>query len=239
MKNLPINQPFSKTIINIVLFISFNIITLSLMNCQDRLIVLFDDNPACKVSDVVLLMDTTDSMSSPLNSVKTMLTGTIIPGLSENIRDLQIGIATFEDFPVGVYGTSNDLPFTVVQTITDDFSAAQSAINAVALGEGIDGPESYIEALYLMSRNESFGSWFYSQSCDPGKFGAMCFRQEATPIIIVITDAFTHEGPGGSNPYSGITPKPHTYNQAINALKSIGAHVLAINTNLFIPFNLL
>ncbi len=232
MENLRKEQPLSKAIINFVLFISFNILILSLMNCQDRLIVLWDDNHsiACKTSDVVLLMDTTDSMSSSLNSVKTMLTGTIIPGLSENIQDLQIGIATFEDIPAGGYGGVNDLPFTVVQTITDDFSAAQSAVNAVDLGIGGDSPESFIEALYLMSTNESLNPWFSPQSCDPDKLGAMCFREEATPIIIVITDSYTHEGPGGSNPYTGLTPTPHTYGQTIEALESIGAHVLGVNT---------
>ena len=54
--------------------------------------------------------------------------------------------------------------------------------------------------------------------------------KEATPIIIVITDSYTHQGPGGSNPYTGLTPTPHTYGQTIEALESIGAHVLGVNT---------
>ena len=233
MKNLRKEQPLFKAIINFGLFISLIIITLSLINCTDRLVILFDEDFPCKISDVVLLMDTTDSMSPALNSVKTMLTGTIIPGLSENIDDLQIGIATFEDIPAGGYGVMDDLPFTVVQTITDDFDAAQSAVNAVGLGAGGDSPESFIEALYLMSTNERLGSWFSPQSCDPDKFGAMCFREKGTPIIIVITDSYTHEGPGGLNPYTGLTPKPHTYEQAIEALENIGARVLGINTGTY------
>ena len=58
----------------------------------------------------------------------------------------------------------------------------------------------------------------------------MCFREEATPIIILITDAFTHNGPENSNPYSNVSPTPHSYDQTIAALSSIDAHVLVIST---------
>ena len=59
----------------------------------------------------------------------------------------------------------------------------------------------------------------------------MCFRQDATPIIILISDSPTHNGPGNSSPYSGVSPTPHTYSQAITALGDIDAHVLVINTS--------
>ncbi len=214
------------------------ILLLSSISCDSDLIILFDEasivdsDSRCRVSDVVLLLDTTTSMNAAIDSVKEMLTGSIIPGLASAVNDLNIGIATFEDIPVIPHGSPGDLPFKVVQKITNNFTAAQTSVNNITLGGGDDQPESYVEALYLMSTNQPFGSWFSPTSCPAGTQGAMCFRDNATPIIILITDAPTHNGPGNSSPYSAISPTPHSYNQAITALNDIGAHVIVIHSGI-------
>ena len=161
---------------NKILLLIITIFISSYIACQDRLIVLFDETPSisCNVSDVVLLLDSTGSMGSAINSVKSMLTASIIPGLENSVEDLQIGIATYEDIPVGQYGNAGDLPFTVEHKVTDNFTAVQSAVNSITLGNGGDGPESYVEALYLMVTNESFSVHGFHHQAVPGEHVVPC-----------------------------------------------------------------
>ena len=68
------------------------------------------------------------------------------------------------------------------------------------------------------------------RGCPPGTFGYPCFRAAGTRIILLFTDAEFHNGPGGSNPYNMplIRPAPATYEQAVGALRDIGAKVLGL-----------
>jgi hypothetical protein len=182
----------------------------------------------CTVSDVVLLMDVTGSMAGAIASVQTLLTGTIIPGLAAAIADLEIGVASFRDFPVAPYGGGTDRPFEVDQTMTTSTATAQSAVNSLFAWGGADTPESHVEALYQVATGAGFGGWVPSASCPAGRSGAMCLRSGATPIVILISDAPFHNGPSGYG-YAGVSPTPHTYAEAVAALAGIGARVLGIN----------
>jgi hypothetical protein len=67
---------------------------------------------------------------------------------------------------------------------------------------------------------------------EPGsRRGYPCFRPGSLPIIVLVTDVSWHNGPGGSAPYAGITPPPHTFDQAVTALNAIGARFIGVAVN--------
>jgi len=181
----------------------------------------------CTVADVVFLMDTTGSMSGEISQIQARLRDTIIPGLAAEIADVRFAVARFDDFPVGGYGSGGDIPFQHIQNITDSVSATQAAVNTFRAAGGNDGPESQVEALYQTATGEGIGSWVPRSAC-AGAGGYPCFRAGATPIILLFTDADFHNGRGGSFPYSGVVPTPHTYAQAVAALNAIDAKVLGL-----------
>jgi hypothetical protein len=47
-------------------------------------------------------------------------------------------------------------------------------------------------------------------------------------FVTRITDAPTHDGPGGAFPYEGVAPRPHELEETMRALDHIGAEVLGL-----------
>ncbi|MFK7986676.1 MAG: MopE-related protein [Sandaracinaceae bacterium] len=183
----------------------------------------------CTVADVLFLVDTTGSMSAEIAQIKARLMDTIVPGIAAEVADAQFGVARFEDFNSGGYGGGSDRAFRHIQSMTSSVAATQSAVNALSLGSGGDGPESQTEALYQAATGAGLGSWVAPASCASGS-GYPCFRAGAQPIILLFTDAPFHNGPGGANSYSGVSGPPHTYAQAVAALNGINAKVLGLNS---------
>lgn len=169
--------------------------------------------------DIFFLVDTTGSMGLAIDNVRSSLSTTIIPAVSAAIADVVMGVGDFRDFPVDPYGSPGDWPFMARQPLTADVTAVQSALNALSAGGGNDGPESDVEGLY---RSVSGGS------CAGGGFGEACFRTLSHPIIVIVTDNEMHNGPGGANPYSGVSARTWTeMTAALNAqdVKVVGAAV--------------
>lgn len=181
----------------------------------------------CTVADVLFLMDNTGSMSGEIGEIRNRLRDTIIPGLDREIADIRFAVASFQDFPVGGFGGGANLPYSNLQSITDSVTATQNAVNSFVASGGADGPESQVEALYQAATGEGIGAWVPAGGC-AGGVGYPCFRPGATPIILLFTDADFHNGRGGAYPYSGVSPTPHTYDQAVAALNAIGAKVLGL-----------
>jgi hypothetical protein len=170
-----------------------------------------------KIADVLLLVDTTGSMNRVIKDIQESLRDIIVPGLKEQISDIQIGVAEFEDFPVDPDGSGpimaygyegviegydcKDRPFTLHQRITEDIDLVQEAVDKLnqPLGCGGDGPESHVEALYQVATGEGFSNWVEPSKCpdlpDSPYVGYPCFRNGALPIIILISDAAMHHGP--------------------------------------------
>jgi hypothetical protein len=109
----------------------------------------------------------------------------------------------------------------------------------------MDGPESQTEALYQTASGMG-GSWSFStgapvhtippRSCPsiPDEVGTRrgypCFRPGSLPIIVLVTDVSWHNGPSGPD-YAGITPAPHTFDEAASALGAIGARFIGVAVN--------
>jgi hypothetical protein len=179
---------------------------------------------------VFFVMDTTGSMYGEMANLQTTLSTTIIPEIAELIEFAWFGVGYLDDYPIGMYGSGSDVPFGLLQTMTSDVAAAQTAVNALPDGSGNDWAESQVQALWAIATGGSLGTYLPAQTgCDAGYYGYPCFRPGAIPIIVLMTDSPFHNGPSNYAPYGAdITFDEPTYTYAVAALDSIHAKVLPI-----------
>ncbi len=202
-----------------------------------------------RVADVFFLTDTTGSMGSELDLVKSTVAtpGTgMIDRVSETIPDAWFAGGQHDDFPFGGYGAGADEPLRVAISMTppERGSDVQSAFQAMGLHGGSDGPESSTEALFQLMTGEG-NTWMYDGAtytmrryvgdCLDAGWGAACFREGALPIVVHFTDYCSHNGPPGESPscstYTGITPSPARWEDAISEMNRRGAKYIGINTD--------
>jgi hypothetical protein len=142
--------------------------------------------------DVVLLVDDTGSMSPTIASIKTNL---------ESVITAVIGVQPSAQFAVTSFG---DLafpnPFTVNQPLTTNVADLKTAVNSLTASGGGDIPEDWINALYKIST------------------GAITFRADSSRIIVLVSDAPSHDPSGG-----------HTLANAISALTAQSIRVIGVN----------
>lgn len=180
-------------------------------------------------ADVYFLVDTTGSMGGEIANLRSALSTTIIPMVRGRIPDAWFGVGGFDDYPNGTYGSGSDRPFYLRQQMTTSTSAAQAAVNGLPLHFGNDYPESHIPALWSLASRGALWTGPAMPTCPAGYRGAACFRPDAVPVIVVITDAISHNYSGGGN-YSGISPTPPTLAATMAALNAIGARVVGVNS---------
>jgi hypothetical protein len=215
--------------------------------------------------DIAFLLDTTCSMTATLSGVSGEF-GRIVTALSSALPDAQYGVAHFDDYPytgMGVQGA--DLPFELVQQITSNTSAVQSALSGLSLDNGGDGPESSMEGLYQgltgagydqdcdgnFDRNTDVPP-FLSSSSDPfsghssqaydgtseGTLGGFGFRDYALPIIVYATDNYMRD-PESSNSYYNRAPRgcPQDAGNSdvSSAANDIGAKLIGIAVSDSLP----
>ncbi len=140
--------------------------------------------PSVQKLDVVFNVDTTGSMGSTIDNVKTNISATIT-SLKQRVADSGVGLTNFDDFPVGAdvdgeyvpYGdsSSGDLPFRVLGRVSDNISTVMSYVNNQLFDtrNGADGPESGAESLYQIATGEgvswnsgslSYGAWIFEKT---------------------------------------------------------------------------
>ncbi|MCB9600652.1 MAG: hypothetical protein H6721_15260 [Sandaracinus sp.] len=203
-----------------------------------------------RVADVFFLTDTTGSMGSELNLVKSTVTtpgSGIIDRVRETIPDAWFGGGQHDDFPFGSYGGGSDQPFILAIGMTPPERAAdvQTAFAAMGLHGGGDGPESNTEALYQLLTGAG-GTWTYRAGspytmrryvgdCLDTGWGAACFREGALPIIVHFGDYCSHNGPPGESSscsaYTDIAPEPSTWAATMLEMNRWGAKYIGINTD--------
>ncbi|MEC7523578.1 MAG: hypothetical protein VYE22_27095 [Myxococcota bacterium] len=170
-------------------------------------------------ADVYFLMDETGSMGSSIDSLKTGIAD-LITRIRAVIPDAWFGLGGFRDYPSGGYGSPGDLPYEHYLDVTNDTAMAMGAANAsYEPAGGGDGPESHGQAVWsAVTGNALEGVPARADSrfgaCPMGTFGYACFRDDAVPVIVLISDIQMHNGPMGAEPYSGI-PGAVTYDQAV------------------------
>lgn len=101
-------------------------------------------------ADVAFLIDTTGSMGALANAMAAEFSA-IVSEVSTAVPDASYGVATFDDYAYGGFGSTGDgdRPFILRQQQTTDIARVQAALSDdVVLHFGGDGPESAIEALF-------------------------------------------------------------------------------------------
>lgn len=218
------------------------------------LTVNLETRPQVSVADVFFLIDRTGSMDGEIDNIKANLQRSIVPAIARAIGDVQFGVATYADFPLRApngldYGDPTDIPFTLVSPVERGIANVQGAVDGIVTGGGGDNPEAMIEALFQVATGEGFAPWITPRAACPvpGRLGYGCLRPNAQPIILLVADAPGHNGPFGSNPYvtSSFTAPascppgrpacasargPHTYDEAVNALRALNARVIGISS---------
>ncbi len=179
-------------------------------------------------ADVYFLVDTTGSMGGELAQLQAGLTSTIIPNVRARISDAWFGVGGYEDYPLSPWGGTGDIPFYQETVMTSSVSGAQSAVNRLALGWGNDYPESLVPALWSLASGSAIAYGEAPPSCGAGRLGFACFRPDAVPVVVILTDAISHNYP--TTDYTGISPTPPTYSNAMGALNGIGARVVGISS---------
>lgn len=183
-------------------------------------------------ADVYFLVDVTGSMGEEIEQIRSTLRDVLIPGIAAEIDNVHFAVGHYADFPVLDYGTSGDEVLRILSTSTDDAMAVQDAVDRLPLQSGGDGPEATVEALYLSASGGSLGRFVPPRPCrDASTVGYPCFRTDGSRIVLLFTDATFHNGPFNAYPYIDdpmLSPRPHTYNEAVTALRGIGAKVLGL-----------
>ncbi len=214
---------------------------------QDKPLAFGTDVPA---ADVFFEMDTTGSMGDEIVNLKSALNTTVIPGVQAQVPNTQFGVGLFEDFPIGGFGAAScildggnpDQPFELLQTITDDIPSITAAVDSLSngtspVGCGSDLAESNIEGLYQAATGEGLDApaptFVAPNSVGVGGVG---FRQGTMPVIVQITDAFSHApgentvcSAGASSAYAEpVLSAAHTRDEAKTALDNICGRVVGI-----------
>jgi hypothetical protein len=180
-------------------------------------------------ADMFILVDTTGSMQPVLSVLQERLSSTIVPKAVELISDLHIGVGKFEDVPTDPWGSPGDTILSITQTPTSVATSVQAGVNALLLGSGGDGPEGGMLALHALATGRGMGSFLASAApCAAGGVGYACFRPDAVPIVLLISDAEFHNGPNGENPYLNFEPSLPVYADTLAALRAIHARVITI-----------
>ena len=219
---------------------------------EDRVLEFRSD---IKQADVYFVMDTTGSMSEEATNLANGL-GAMIPQLQAEIPDIGVGAGYFEDFPrncgpcpapLGIptcYGTGGNVPYFNAREITTNVAEAQAGVNALKARAGVGGCNwaSSLEALYQIATGAGIIDFVDPQACaiipdsTCHRIGYPCFRCGSLPIVVVLTDTASRNGPGTGGPntdtgyYDSDFPaeRPHTTEGTLTELLAIGARVFGV-----------
>jgi len=198
-------------------------------------------------ADVYFMMDNTGSMSGTIAALQAGLRTTVIPDIRSRISDAWFGVGGFDDYAIGTYGSvcsidavgiSHDAAFFQYQTMTSSDTAAQAAVNRYQTNCGYDTPESAVAALYSLASRDTLGgharfagSGSTPPACAAGYRGTACFRPDAVPIVVVMTDVDQHNSPTCGCNYAGSVPGGGpSWTSMTGALSTLNARIVGIST---------
>ncbi len=200
-------------------------------------------------ADLIIGLDTTGSMGGEIANIKSSAT-TILDEFLLRVPDGAFGVAGYDDYPYGGYGSGADRAFYLLHRVmtASTPTGRNSIIDAIdqfQTHNGEDTPESGWEMVFQVASGAGSGGGAYGvPPFDPatappvpvppdeeiGEIGGVGIRQGSLPILLWITDAPNHNSGGGSvNPYGaipGVTPATST--QALSAVNAIGGRIIGI-----------
>ncbi|MEZ4336725.1 MAG: hypothetical protein R3B82_08865 [Sandaracinaceae bacterium] len=186
------------------------------------------------VIDLMFLVDSTGSMRDEIDAVREGLRSRVVPGVRAAIPDAAFGVALFGEFPVSPHGGSTVQPYELRSPITTEVTRVEAALDETPTWGNRDDPEAAIEGLFQVVTGAGYGDpstpGFIpaSAGCPMGGFGGACFRDDALPIVMLITDAPMHNGPPDVRPIAPyeFAPAPHGYEETVDAV--VRSHVLIV-----------
>ncbi|NOY94284.1 MAG: VWA domain-containing protein [Deltaproteobacteria bacterium] len=183
-----------------------------------------------RVVDVFFLLDATASMLDEIDNVRSGLTRRVVPGVRAAIPDAAFGVALVGEFPFTPYGPPEVRPYELRVPITRDAVTVQGALERLPSWGNFDEPEAQVEGLYQLATGDGIEPYIApSAGCPSGGSGGACFRPDALPVVILITDAPMHNGPPTSPPTNAYDfDAAHSYAQALAALRSLGVFVIGL-----------
>ncbi len=148
--------------------------------------------PEINRADVYFMMDSSKSMNVVIDRVRTNLTSTILPGVTQSIPDVFVGAGEFDQCPnqtlaagdVGIHHVSG----------TQASGAAVALDIATITADG--GPsEPYGLAMWLWATGDtSKYPALMATQCPAGRLGYGCVRSDAVPILVMIGDEVYSQG---------------------------------------------
>lgn len=177
--------------------------------------------------DVMILLDMTGSHAWQVTAASTAF-GDFAEDVLD-ITDAQVGVAYYADFPVPDYGSTGDKPFVAGRRLGTNLAAIRSELDSAPTMMGNDGPESGVEALYILAGGTAH------PMAEPFACGGGCWRPATTRIVVLFTDAAQHNGPaltgsGMHSPYTGVTPAPVRWGAARTQLLESGIRLIVVTT---------
>lgn len=211
------------------------------------------------------MQPTIDNVRTSLDAtiIPTILNGD--PNASPPIPAIpgaHVGIGDFRDVPWAPYGNTLDDEYRSKYDVggTDvygnvsapkgqapNFTAPDNVkqiLGQLTADGGGDSPEATTQALWMAVTGQPYqvylggGPWSSTApSCgDPSLFGAACFRPNALPVFVLISDAPFHNGPSLANDYDTTNVAGTvTYQQTIDALNQVGAKTVGVAVNTGTP----
>lgn len=179
--------------------------------------------------DLYLIVDLSGSYADDIAKIKT-LAPSIVSGVRASVLDSNFGLGSFVDFPFSPWGSApDDYGYRRDRDLTATAADWLTAVNAMTIQNGLDGPESQYEALYQAATgagrempSTTDGDYTDLGEIAPGQNAS--FRADATKVIALTTDAAFHNaGDTGPFPYPGASRI-----DTVNALVSRGIKVIAL-----------
>ena len=143
-----------------------------------------------KQADVAFVMDTTGSMSSAINNLKSALQGTLMTQLQAAIPNVGLAVVDFKDF-------GDPWVVKVNQVVTTNLGLAKAGVGAMSASGGGDTPEAAIAAMQFALTGQANGA-IGAHTSPAGTFGGVDFRSGSVPIVVNITDADWHDPSGNA-----------------------------------------
>lgn len=144
-----------------------------------------------KQADVAFVMDTTGSMTSAINNLKSALQGTLMTQLQAAIPNVGLAVVDYKDF-------GDAWAVKVNQVVTTNLTLAKNGVAPMSASGGGDTPEAAIAAMqYTLTGQANNGIAAHSNTT-PGTFGGVDFRSGSVPVVVNITDADWHDPSGNA-----------------------------------------
>lgn len=134
----------------------------------------------------------------PNNELKTK---GIIGAIRCKIRDANFGVGYFRELPFSTYADTDEIAFRNLQDVTDVIPKVTAAVNLLTPVANKDFDEDAMPVLYTLASGN--GMYFGTDrtsvptrgGCPANTWGYPCFRNDSIPIVILFTDAASHNGP--------------------------------------------